>query len=304
MNTDIIKSVKDNLVKKQEILESRLKLHNMERGFNDYANDVIYAVSKSPELSKCTPDSIVDSALQIAKAGLYIGGNITHLVPFGTTCSFQIGYQGYGLLLSRIVKIIGMYYDVVYEDDKFEAKQTESATEQGLKCIATFSRERGASNKIKGAFCYTKLADSNSFIDYLEINELDKYRKEWDRESKSFKIKKGGQFWSWEREMFSKQIIKIQHRRIHKFYDPQNNQNELDVASEDATNEMQIISTEQQNTSPKSIQVFVQDYEPKTESKKIEKQEEIKPSKQVHFSDDVKLGELVGNSIKKEVVSL
>lgn len=232
MSYDRQLAIKQSLLKKQPILESRLKLHNIERNFEDYANDICYSVSQKQELSECSPESIVDAALQVAKVGLYIGGNVAHLVPLKDKCTFQIGYQGYTMLLGRVIQIKNpLYYDVVYSDDDFTYDQTEEVNADGLKCVGTLKRKRGKSQEIKGAFCFTSLVDGNSFVLYMDKAEIDRYK---SRAS-------SGHFWGkWDNTMYAKQVLRIQHRQLLKWYAPSQSQKILDITSDDETAEMKM----------------------------------------------------------------
>lgn len=200
------------ILQKKDVLISRLKLSGIERGFEDYANDILYAVSKSEDLAKCTPKSIIDAAFQLAKCGLSVGGNIGHLVPFDGKCTFQIGYEGYSVMLSRTVGIKKQMYDVIYNEDTLEQEpQKITVDENGeLKSIAKFSLTRGSVQKtLKGAFAYLMLADGNSFFLYMPIEEINKYKPQ----------KVSGSFWGkWDNLMYSKQVYKILARKLCKFY--------------------------------------------------------------------------------------
>ena len=238
------------IMQKKSVLESRLKLNGIDRSFEDYANDIIYAVSKSTELSKCKPATIVDSAFQLAKYGLSIGGNISHLVPFGNSCTFQIGYEGYALLLNKYIGIRCQLYETVHSDDVFEYKaDTIKTDEEGfLKSKAKISSfSKGAKrDTIKGAFAYLLLSNGNSHILYMNKSEIDIY--------KPSKI--SGSFWGkWDNLMYSKQVFKILARKLLKSY-AHTKPEIMEVIGEDENQNMKDINQSQVDTVNTDNKVF------------------------------------------------
>lgn len=79
-------------------------------------------VSRTPALQRCTPDSLVKSALQAAQLGLEVNGILGHayLVPYGSNCQFMLGYRGMIALARRSGQIISIYAQAVYKNDVFE----------------------------------------------------------------------------------------------------------------------------------------------------------------------------------------
>lgn len=229
------------ILQKKSVLESRLKLNGIDRNFEDYANDIIYAVSSSDDLKKCTPKSIVDASFQLAKAGLSIGGNIGHLVPRGGKCTFQIGFEGYALMLNRAVGIKMQRYEAVYEGDELKSEAEEiSVNEDGsLKSIAKFSLKRGQNvgdkSKIKGAFAYIMPKDGNSYFLYLSKDEIDKkYKPE----------KTSSYFWGkWDELMYPKQVYKILARKLCRFY-CQTSPEAIEILGEEENKEIKDIEGE------------------------------------------------------------
>lgn len=76
------------------------------------------AVSRNPDLLKCSPVSVAVALGQVALLGLDVG-TTAHLVPFGNTCTFVADYKGYIELMCQAgARKVEAY--VVREGDKFE----------------------------------------------------------------------------------------------------------------------------------------------------------------------------------------
>lgn len=76
------------------------------------------AVTKNPDLLKCTPVSVATALGQVAQLGLDVG--ITaHLVPYGQSCTFVADYKGYiELMVKAGARKVEAH--VVREGDLFE----------------------------------------------------------------------------------------------------------------------------------------------------------------------------------------
>ena len=58
-----------------------------------------------------------------------------------------------------------------------------------------------------------------------------------------------GQFWGkWDDIMYAKQVLKIQHRQLLKWYAPSQSQEILDITSEDETSQMKMANVTQEKT--------------------------------------------------------
>ncbi|MDR0580914.1 MAG: recombinase RecT [Holosporaceae bacterium] len=77
------------------------------------------AINNSPRLQECDGASTLSCLVKAAQLGLYIGFCDAYLVPYKTTCTLQIGYQGMLKLLYRS-GMTSMKANVVYENDQFE----------------------------------------------------------------------------------------------------------------------------------------------------------------------------------------
>ena len=87
---------------------------------------IFTAISKNPDLEKCTPNSFLGAMMQSAQLGLEPNTPLgqAYLIPFKNKgvmeVQFQIGYKGAMDLAYRSEKIKDIYAQCVYENDEFE----------------------------------------------------------------------------------------------------------------------------------------------------------------------------------------
>lgn len=91
---------------------------NAEKALSAFKSEI----SRTPALQRCSPDSLVKSAIQAAQLGLEVNGILGHayLVPYGGNCQFMLGYRGMIALARRSGQIISIYAQAVYKNDTFE----------------------------------------------------------------------------------------------------------------------------------------------------------------------------------------
>ena len=89
------------------------------------------AITKNPELAKCTPASFIGALLTAAQLGLEPNTPLgqAYLIPFKNykkggilECEFQLGYKGMIDLANRSGEIKVIDAHVVYENDDFECE--------------------------------------------------------------------------------------------------------------------------------------------------------------------------------------
>ena len=83
-----------------------------------FARTVLTCVARDPNLLKCSPQSIIGAAMQAAQLGLTPGVlGEAWLVPYGSECTFQLGYRGLISLAARSGIVIQAH--TVHERDDF-----------------------------------------------------------------------------------------------------------------------------------------------------------------------------------------
>lgn len=80
------------------------------------------ATARKPELLACTASSLLQAVFQGAELGLEAGGLLGegHIVSFGTTATFIIGYRGLVKLARQSGQISNIETRVVHKNDEFE----------------------------------------------------------------------------------------------------------------------------------------------------------------------------------------
>jgi recombination protein RecT len=80
------------------------------------------AITQTPKLQGCTPQSFIGAMLTAAQLGLEPNTPLgqAYLIPYGNQCQFQIGYKGLMDLAHRSGELKNIEAHVVYENDEFE----------------------------------------------------------------------------------------------------------------------------------------------------------------------------------------
>lgn len=77
------------------------------------------AFLKTPALLQCTQESLFDSILRCAQAGLEPDGRLAHLIPYGKVC--QVIFDWKGLVVLALRNNYTVYPEVVFSNDEFDA---------------------------------------------------------------------------------------------------------------------------------------------------------------------------------------
>ena len=80
------------------------------------------AVTNTPKLAKCTPQSFIGALLIAAQLGVEPNTALgqAYLIPYGNQCQFQLGYKGALDLAYRTGEVRSITAEVVREGDVFE----------------------------------------------------------------------------------------------------------------------------------------------------------------------------------------
>lgn len=76
---------------------------------------------KNPKLAECDPYSFLGAVIQSAQLGLEIGSGLgyAYLVPYGSECTFIVGYKGDVDLARRSGKIGRIFLENIYSSDEY-----------------------------------------------------------------------------------------------------------------------------------------------------------------------------------------
>lgn len=124
----------------------------------DRAYRVLVAQVKTPALAKCTPNSLLLAACNVAKLGLNPDPQLGHvyLVPFGNQATVIVGYKGFVELARRSGKVDEVEVELVYEKDEFEYEIRTNETHLRHR-PAVFEKDRG---KLLGGYAYIRFIES------------------------------------------------------------------------------------------------------------------------------------------------
>jgi recombination protein RecT len=121
MTQQLIKSKSLKDLVQQDAVKARLR-DIMGQRSGQFAAALVQIVNGGPNawsLQKCTPESILGSALMAAALDLSVDPNLgeAHLVPYKDRCTLQIGYVGLAQLAMRSGQYKNLGWKVVYEGE-------------------------------------------------------------------------------------------------------------------------------------------------------------------------------------------
>jgi len=104
-----------------------------------FARIAITALTRTPKLQECTPESLMRCLLDLSAMGLEPDGRSAHLIPYGKDCTLVVDYKGLAELIMRSGLVSSIHADKVCEGDVFD-------TDRGriLKHSVDYRGERGA----------------------------------------------------------------------------------------------------------------------------------------------------------------
>lgn len=181
-----------NLIKKNPAamcattVKSMLEKHkdaitaSLPRGFDNpdrMIRAAVNAISTTPTLANCTPESLFISIVKGFSLGLEPNGVLAHgyLVPFKDKgvekAQFMPGYRGLIELARRSGKIAEIYATEVHENDHFEVSM---GTNKELIHKPDMFSDRG---DVKGWYAVFKLTDGSVDFEIMGRDEIEKIRK-------------------------------------------------------------------------------------------------------------------------------
>lgn len=147
---------------------------------------VINAVSRTPKLAACTPQSILGSVMFSTAIGLEPNTILQHayLIPRDnrrkignewktvTECQFMPGYRGYVVMAKRNPLLIKITASVIRAHDEFDYQE-------GSETFLKFKRALSDPGEAIGAFCFTKEKGNFGEVDMATVlpwEEIEKIR--------------------------------------------------------------------------------------------------------------------------------
>lgn len=127
------------------------------------------AVMRTPELLKCSQESLFQCMLDLSALGLEADGRRAHLIPYGNKCTLIVDYKGLVELAYRSGNISKIHADKVCENDVFVFDRGEIKTHE-----IDFKKPRG------DAYAYYSLVvfkDGTESSQVMTLDEIAEVRK-------------------------------------------------------------------------------------------------------------------------------
>lgn len=133
---------------------------------------VLVEIDKNPALTRCTLPSVIGAAIEIARAGLEIGGTLgdAYIVPFRGKAQAVFGYKGFVnlCLRSRLVKSIDA--QAVYDNDEFDFNLGTDPWIRFRPCL------KGSRGDVLCFFAVGMLPDGAKVIEIMTVEDVNKIR--------------------------------------------------------------------------------------------------------------------------------
>ena len=130
------------------------------------------ALSDSPALLRCTPESVIQSLYKAAQLGLVPGLlNSAHLIPYKNQCRLIPGYGGLRDLALRSGAVRNIESHLVYEKDEFAFAL---GTEPRIEHVPHLAQDRG---EVIAAYAVAHLAAGGIQVEIMPRDEIDRIRR-------------------------------------------------------------------------------------------------------------------------------
>jgi recombination protein RecT len=132
----------------------------------------VAAVSRTPQLQKCRPETLLSAIFIAGRLGLEPDGVLgsAYLVPFGDECQLIIGYRGLIDLATRSGKVISIVSRVVHEKDLFRVRL---GTDEAIKHIPSDDEDPGPMTHV---YAVARLADGSPKFEVMSRKQVDAIR--------------------------------------------------------------------------------------------------------------------------------
>ena len=85
-----------------------------------FARVAITALTRTPKLQECTPESFMKCLLDLSAMGLEPDGRVAHLIPYGKDCTLIVDYKGLVDIVRRDANVLDVQCFVIRENDDCE----------------------------------------------------------------------------------------------------------------------------------------------------------------------------------------
>jgi recombination protein RecT len=141
---------------------------------------VLSALSKTPELQQCSPQSFLGAMMTAAQLGLEPNTPLgqAYILPFRNhgkyECQFQIGYQGLLELAWRTERIASFQVECIYSNDELEY-------ELGLKPVLKIKPAAGDRGEVTHYYAIIKMKDDAEIFAVMSKDEIINHAKKYSQ---------------------------------------------------------------------------------------------------------------------------
>lgn len=141
-----------------------------------FSRMVLTAITKTPRLAQCRPESFIGSMLTAAQLGLEPNTPLgqAYLIPYKDECQFQIGYKGLLDLAYRSGEFQCIMAEIVYENDEF-------SFEYGLSATLSHRPAQGNRGEMKWVYAMYKLKNGGYSFVVKSIDDIIAHGKKYSK---------------------------------------------------------------------------------------------------------------------------
>ena len=138
------------------------------------------AVTQNPMLATCTPQSFIGAMLTAAQLGLEPNTPLgqAYLIPYGSNCSFQLGYRGLIELAHRSGDIKSIEAHVVYANDDFDF-------EFGLDPKLKHKPAKGDRGDVAWVYAVYHTKDGGYGFEVMSVDDINRHRARYSKAKNS-----------------------------------------------------------------------------------------------------------------------
>jgi len=130
-----------------------------------FSRVAITALTRTPKLQECTPESFMRCLLDLSAMGLEPDGRRAHLIPYGKECTVVVDYKGKVELAIRCGNIASIHADKVCANDIFIVNR--GAIERH---VIDYQKERGESYAY---YCLIQFKDGGEKCEVMTKREVE-----------------------------------------------------------------------------------------------------------------------------------
>ena len=132
------------------------------------ASVAITAMTKTPKLLQCTPESFMSCMMSCSELGLEPDNRRAYLIPYKNVCTLLIGYQGLIELILNDDNIMSIQAEVIHENDEVIISKGKVKEHQ-----YSFTAERGP---VVGAYAEIERVNGGVQCVVMRLDEIEQIR--------------------------------------------------------------------------------------------------------------------------------